>query len=61
MAAPDRWTYSDLAIARQDDELEVLDLFHATDGGEQAVARKRRDDAIRVGVRARAAAHEGAS
>jgi hypothetical protein len=54
MSAPDRWTYSDVAIARQADELDTLDLFHATHGGEAAVARKRRDDAIRAGVHAAA-------
>ncbi len=49
LAAPDRWTYSDLAIAPpQADEFEALDLYHATSGGEAALARKRRDDAIRA-------------
>jgi hypothetical protein len=49
MAAPDRWTYSDLAIAPpQADEFDALDLYHATSGGEAALARKRRDDAIRA-------------
>ena len=48
LAAPDRWTYTDLAIAPpQGDEFETLDLYHATSGGEAALARKRRDDAIR--------------
>jgi len=48
LAAPDRWTYSDLAIAPpQADEFDALDLYHATSGGEAALARKRRDDAIR--------------
>ena len=48
MAAPDRWTYTDLAIAPpRADEFEALDLYHATSGGEAALARKRRDDAIR--------------
>ena len=48
LAAPDRWTYSDLAIAPPEaDEFEALDLYHATTGGEAALARKRRDDAIR--------------
>jgi Radical SAM superfamily len=48
LAAPDRWTYSDLAIAPpQTDEFEALDLYHATSGGEAALARMRRDDAIR--------------
>ena len=49
MNAPDRWTYTDLAITPpQDDEFESLDLYHATSGGEAALARKRREDAIRV-------------
>ncbi len=53
LEAPDRWTYSDLAIAPpQADEYEALDLYHATSGGEAALARKRRDDAIRVNSRA---------
>jgi len=48
LAAPDRWTYTDLAIAPpRDDEFETLDLYHATAGGEAALARKQRDDAIR--------------
>ena len=47
-SAPDRWTYTDLAIAPpQEDELDRLDLYHATAGGEASIARKRRDDAIR--------------
>jgi hypothetical protein len=51
LAAPDRWTYSDLAIEPpQSDEFESLDLYHATSGGEAALARKRRDDAIREGL-----------
>jgi len=50
LAAPDRWSYQDLAITPpQADELETLDLYHATSGGEAALARKRRDDAIRAG------------
>jgi hypothetical protein len=49
LAAPDRWTYSDIAIAPpQQDEFERLALYHATAGGEAALARKHRDDAIRV-------------
>ena len=61
LAAPDRWTYSDLAIAPpKADEFDALDLYHATEGGEAALARKRRDDAIRahtpVAVHQRAAA-----
>jgi hypothetical protein len=55
LAAPDRFTYSDLAIAPpQADEFEALDLYHATSGGEAALARKRRDEAIRAGTRATA-------
>jgi Radical SAM superfamily len=51
--APDRWTYSDLAIAPPaDDEFEALDLYHATAGGEAALERKRRDEAIRAGAQA---------
>jgi hypothetical protein len=49
--APDRWTYSDIAIAPpKADEFEALDLYHATTGGEAALARKRRDEAIRAGA-----------
>jgi hypothetical protein len=48
LAAPDRWTYTDLAIAPPlEDEFEALDLYHATSGGEAALARKRRDEDIR--------------
>ena len=49
LAAPDRWTYSDLAIAPpKADEFDALDLYHATTGGEAALKRKYRDDAIRA-------------
>jgi hypothetical protein len=49
LAAPDRWTYTDLAIAPPlEDELDTLDLYHVTSGGEAAVARSRRDDAARA-------------
>jgi hypothetical protein len=49
MAAPDRWTYSDLAITPPNAaEFEDLALYHQTTGGEAALARKRRDDAIRA-------------
>ena len=45
---PNRWTYTDLAIAPpREDELDTLDLYHATSGGEAALARQRRHDAIR--------------
>jgi hypothetical protein len=53
LAAPDRWTYSDLAIAPpQADEFDALDLYHATSGGEAALARMRRDQAIRAAAHA---------
>jgi hypothetical protein len=49
LKAPDRWSYSDLAIAPPEaDEFEALDLYHATMGGEAALERKYRDDAIRA-------------
>jgi hypothetical protein len=51
LAAPDRYSYTDTAIAPpQSDEFEALDIYHATRGGEAALARKRRDDAIRAGT-----------
>jgi hypothetical protein len=51
LEAPDRWSYTDIAIAApRADEFEALDLYHATTGGEAALARKRRDDAIREGA-----------
>jgi Radical SAM superfamily len=53
LKAPDRWTYSDLAIAPpKSDEFEALDLYHQTTGGEAALARKYRDDDIRARSRA---------
>ncbi len=59
LAAPDRATYTDLAIAPPlDDEFEVLDLYHATAGGEAAVARRHRDDAIRARTEATLARQE---
>ena len=49
LAAPDRWTYSDLAISPPlASEFETLDLYQSTDGGKTALERKRRDDAIRA-------------
>jgi hypothetical protein len=49
LAASDRWTYSDLAIARPDkDEFDRLDLYQATAGGEGALAYKRRQDRLRA-------------
>ncbi len=57
LKAPDRWSYSDLAIAPpRADEFDALDLYHATAGGEAALKRKYRDDAIRE----RNAAHDEA-
>jgi hypothetical protein len=48
LAAPDRWSYSDVAIAPpRQDEFEAMALYHETTGGEAALARKRRDDSIR--------------
>jgi Radical SAM superfamily len=49
LRAPDRHSYSDLAIAMPKvDEFDALDLYHATMGGEEALMRKRRDDALRA-------------
>jgi Radical SAM superfamily len=49
LADPDRWSYSDLSIAPSEAaEFDTLDLYHRTDGGEAALARKRRDDALRA-------------
>jgi hypothetical protein len=49
LSAPDRWTYQDLAITPSTDaEDDELDLYHATGGGEAALARQRRDDANRL-------------
>jgi Radical SAM superfamily len=56
LAADDRWTYSDLAIAPpKGDEFEALELYHATAGGEDELGRMRRADAIRADVKAHAA------
>jgi hypothetical protein len=50
-ASAERWTYTDLAIAPpKENEFETLDLYHATSGGETALARKRREEAIRSGA-----------
>jgi hypothetical protein len=49
LAAPDRWQYSDLAIAPQRaDEFEALELYQVTAGGTAELARKRHADAIRA-------------
>jgi hypothetical protein len=56
LRAPDRWTYTDIAIAPpQEDELDRLDLYHATSGGEAAVDRLRREEAARARTVAAAA------
>ena len=48
LAAPDRSTYSDLAIEPpRDDEFEQLSLYTATSGGEAALKRKALGDSIR--------------
>jgi hypothetical protein len=48
--APDRASYTDVAITPQENhEFEELALYQATTGGEGALARKRRDEAIRAG------------
>jgi len=49
LAAPDRYSYTDLAIAKPDaQEFENLELYRATAGGGAAVERMRRGDAIRI-------------
>jgi hypothetical protein len=49
LKAPDRWSYTDLSITPpREDEFDSLDLYHATRGGEAALARKRREDALRA-------------
>jgi hypothetical protein len=51
LADPDRRSYSDLSIMPpQADEFDTLDLYHQTNGGAAALARKRRDDALRLEV-----------
>jgi hypothetical protein len=48
--APDRATYMDPAITpERNEDFEDLALYHATSGGESALARKRRDESIRKG------------
>ena len=60
--APDRRTYTDLAIAPpKGDEFESLDLYHATSGGEAALARKRSHEAIVSGAPAKAGAQAEAT
>ena len=51
LAAPDRATYQDLAIAPPvDGEFDTLSLYQATAGGESALAKKRREDKSRARV-----------
>ena len=51
LAAPDCLTYTDIAIAAlKEDERDTLELYHATSGGEAALARQRRHDAISARV-----------
>jgi hypothetical protein len=60
LAAPDRWSYLDVAIAPpSEDEFDSLALYHATGGGKEALARKRREDESRVRVAERAKAARG--
>ena len=50
-ADPERASYRDTATTLlHENEAESLDLFHATRGGEAALARRHRDDAIRAGT-----------
>jgi hypothetical protein len=59
--APDRLSYTDAAITPQmEQEFEKLDLYHATTGGEAALLRKFRLDAIRTGTPEPAAARPAA-
>jgi hypothetical protein len=49
LAAPDRWAYTDTAIATpKEDEFETLDLYQTTAGGEAALKRKHSSDAVRA-------------
>jgi hypothetical protein len=51
LRAPDRWTYQDLAIMPPDTaEEDELGLYHATRGGEEALAKQQREDASRARV-----------
>ena len=57
LEAPDRYAYTDLAIAPpKGDEFEALELYHATSGGEAALERKKLGDSIRAGAATAAAA-----
>ena len=55
LEAPDRWSYTDLAITPpHEEELDSLELYKATRGGEMAVVKKRHEDAARQSLRAAA-------
>lgn len=46
---PDRAAYTDIAISPPNEaEFATLDLYQATAGGAAALARKQRDDALRL-------------
>jgi hypothetical protein len=49
LKAPDRWSYTDISTTPpREDEFDRLELYHQTRGGEEALARKRRDDTLRT-------------
>jgi hypothetical protein len=57
LEAPDRYAYTDLAIAEpRADEFEALDLYHATNGSEGALARMNVENQIRDNKRVPVAA-----
>ena len=57
LEAPDRYAYTDLAIAEpRDDEFEALDLYHATTGSDGALARMKVENQIRAAKRVPVAA-----
>ena len=52
LEAPDRWSYSDLAITPpREEELDTLELYRATRGGDTAVEKKRKEDDMRAALR----------
>jgi hypothetical protein len=53
LGAPDRWSYTDLAITPpREEELDSLELYKGTRGGEMPVVKKRNEDAARQSLRA---------
>jgi hypothetical protein len=49
LADPGRWAYTDVSITPpQAEEFDHLDLYHLTSGSGAALARKRREDALRA-------------